>query len=252
MSMVFVYTGNGQSVPPDVVSVRFDPNVTEVEEEAFQDCKQLKSITIPSTVKKIGTTAFSCCSNLRKVVLNEGLQKIDTLAFCGCHALESIALPSTLAEIDGIAFYNCDSLVEVTMSGICEKIVGTAFLHCTSLERIDFPSISNRLNNIMQTKHYQIEVQIDEVRGVVERRGSELSIPASIIDRGRHWNTTKQHLEQIVSWIKYYEVKEATTLFELALWKAMDQVDNNNNPAFREARRIEVPGPVKDTILLYL
>jgi len=59
-------------------------------------------------------------------------------------------------------------------------------------------------------------------------------------------------LDEIVSLIVYYEMKEATTLFELALWKArIDQTDMSN-PADRTASRIEVPGPVKDTILQYL
>jgi len=52
--------------------------------------------------------------------------------------------------------------------------------------------------------------------------------------------------------IVYYEMKEAATLFELALWKArIDQADMSN-PADRMASRIEVPGPVKGTILQYL
>ena len=49
---------------------------------------------------------------------------------------------------------------------------------------------------------------------------------------------------------KYHEIKEATTLFELALWKA--KIDQEEHPISREAYRIEVPGPVKDAILQYL
>ena len=42
-------------------------------------------------------------------------------------------------------------------------------------------------------------------------------------------------------------------MFELALWKAkIDQVDDVVELASRDAYRIEVPGPVKDTILQYL
>ena len=42
-------------------------------------------------------------------------------------------------------------------------------------------------------------------------------------------------------------------LFELALWKAkIDQVDDVDEITSRDAYRIEVPGPVKDTILQYL
>jgi len=66
------------------------------------------------------------------------------------------------------------------------------------------------------------------------------------------WDTTKQILDQIVSKVKHYELKEATTLFELAMWKAkIDQVGGINRHD-RDACRVDVPGPVKDTILQYL
>ena len=63
----------------------------------------------------------------------------------------------------------------------------------------------------------------------------------------------KEKLERIVGLIRYYELKEATTLFELALWKAkIDQSDMSNPGDHRDACRVDVPGPVKDTILQYL
>ena len=68
----------------------------------------------------------------------------------------------------------------------------------------------------------------------------------------------KEKLDKIIRLITYYEMKEATTLFELALWKAkIDQADEaddkvNNYITNREACRVEVPGPIKDTILQYL
>ena len=52
--------------------------------------------------------------------------------------------------------------------------------------------------------------------------------------------------------ISYYELKEATSTFELALWKfKLDQVDEAN-PIPRKKCRMDVPGPVKDIILQYL
>ena len=49
-----------------------------------------------------------------------------------------------------------------------------------------------------------------------------------------------------------YELKEATSTFELALWKSkLDQADATNTTN-RDAYRIDVPGPVKDTMLQYL
>ena len=72
-SAVFIYTGKGQTVPKDVISVRFHPSVTEVE-----------------------NMAFKVRSSLREVVLNEGLLKIGALAFEKCTALQCIKLPTTV------------------------------------------------------------------------------------------------------------------------------------------------------------
>ena len=69
---------------------------------------------------------------------------------------------------------------------------------------------------------------------------------------GSNWDIVKQRLDRIVHLITYYETRAATTQFELALWQTnMDQADDIN-PNNREAYRIEVPGPVKETILAYL
>lgn len=54
--------------------------------------------------------------------------------------------------------------------------------------------------------------------------------------------------------ILYYLEREATTLFELALWKAkiIQAEEANDDDINRDACRIDVPGPVKETILQYL
>ena len=72
------------------------------------------------------------------------------------------------------------------------------------------------------------------------------------MDEGRNWNRVKQSLDKIIRLISYYELKEATAMFELALWKfKLDQVDKAN-PIPRKKCRMDVPGPVKDIILQYL
>ena len=89
----------------------------------------------------------------------------------------------------------------------------------------------------------------------VERRGSEIFVSAAVLDvaRGTNWNSTKQwQLGQISKSIVHYEMKEGLTLFELALWKAKIDQSDDTSPATRSACRIEVPGPVKATILQYL
>jgi len=131
------------------------------------------------------------------------------------------------------------------------------------LERLIFATISTRLSNITSAGQTEVQNKVDaiindtfpRVRSPLLRRGSELSVStAAIQDLSlNNWPTIKQCLNRIVGLITYYEVKEATTLFELALWKSkIDQADISIPSSDREACRVEVPGPVKDTILQYL
>ena len=76
-------------------------------------------------------------------------------------------------------------------------------------------------------------------------------IPAEVTRRrSSEWGYVKLRIDPVIKWIKYYEMKEATTIFELALWKA--KIDQGEDDVFRPACRIEVPGPVKGAILQYL
>ena len=270
----FEYTGKGCAVPKYVTRVRFHPSVIEVENRAFQYCKQLKgvvfnvglkkigqcafqgcssllSITLPSTVTEIGSYAFNNCFDLSEVVLNNGLQKIGGETFNSCTSLSSITFPSTVIEIGQYAFNRCNNLREVVFHGVPREIGGLH--HRTSLERFTLPTISTRLNNLIQTGHWEdIENEVHEICGDVERSGGELFVSTQTMRGGRNWNRVRESLDKIIGLISYYELKESTSMFELALWKfKLDQVDEAN-PIPRKKCRMDVPGPVKDIILQYL
>ena len=55
---VFEYTGNGQEVPKDVVSVRFHPSVVKVDDKAFYKCNRLKEVILNEGLQYIGQDAF--------------------------------------------------------------------------------------------------------------------------------------------------------------------------------------------------
>ena len=101
---------------------------------------------------------------------------------------------------------------------------------------------------------------MDDIPGV-EWRDGEFVIPAVSREIGNPlFNEIKtlveidnEKLNKVEKLISHYEIREATTLFELALWKArIDQTAASTNPSSYTSSRTEVPGPVKDVILQYL
>jgi len=242
--------------------VVLNEGLEKIGHRAFSDCKALESINLPSTVNEIGNYVFYRCSGLKNVELNEGLKKIGRGAFDGCISLESITLPSSVEEIGDYGFLGCINLREVVWCEGLPMIEPSTFENCLALERFTFPNISSRLEDIIQAGQVDVQNKIQQclLGGIQWSRGrGEIYIPAgrytcgSYTRRRDRWDLVQRHFCRIVKWIKYYEMKEATTIFELALWNAkMDQVEDNTDSHDRDASRIEVPGPVKDTILQYI
>ena len=221
----------GHRVPKDVVRVRILPCVVKIDNNAF--CK---------------------CSDLREVVFSEGLKTIGDAAFARCETLERITLPSTVTDIEKDAFLGCTMLREVACSGALPSIEWNTFSGCPLLERITFPNLSTRLEDIIRAGQVGVQNKLQQcmIRGVIEwRRGGMIYIPVEVTTRRTGWALVQQRFHQIVNWIKYYEMKEATTIFELALWKAK-MIDRGHLFGSRDECRVEMPGPVKDTILQYL
>ena len=220
---------------------------------AFARCS-LECITIPHTVTEIGDSAFYYCRNLREIDLQEGIQSIAQFAFSST-LLERITIPSTVTKIYDRTFACCQNLREVDLHEGIQMISSNAFDNCPSLERFKFPSLSTRLDTIINDGKYDdIENKIENICGLVERRDSDLFIPASSPEwymSSLNWKVVKEILDRIDQLITYYELKEATTLLELAMWRSkIDQAEVKHINC--NVYRIDIPGPVKDTILQYL
>jgi len=232
--------------------VTFNDGLQKIGASAFWYCTSLSTITLPSAVTEIDGHAFCGCGNIRVVVLNEGLQKIGRNAFYGCD-VSTITIPSTVTEIGDYAFGNCYNLTEGVLNEGIQKIGQATFSNYRLLERFTLSTISTRLDALIQTGHWdEINNRVDTARGVVERSDDGLFVTAAAMGGGRNWNQVRESLDRIIALLSYYEIKEGTSIFELALWKfKLDQVDEAN-PIPRKKCRMDVPGPVKDIILQYL
>lgn len=124
--------------PGAKTSVAFPQRVCEIGPQAFQG-SALTDVDVPSSVTTIGMAAFDQCRNLESVTLHDGLVSIGTRAFGWNYALKAIAIPETIAELPDALFKNCGGLEYVSLpSGL--KVIGSgAFSGCTSLRSITIP-----------------------------------------------------------------------------------------------------------------
>lgn len=100
----------------------------------FQDCKALKSVVIKSG--EIPNRAFENCENLKFVTINPNVTFIGWAAFQNCKSLFEIDIPSTITHIDGLAFRHCTSLSKVNLSEGIQYIDNCSFQNCNIKELV--------------------------------------------------------------------------------------------------------------------
>ncbi len=110
----------------------------EIPEDAFKDCKELTSVTLPNSITSIGDQAFEGCNKLTNVNLPDSLTSIGRFAFEDCTSLTSITLPDSLTSIGSSAFYGCRNLANLNLPNGVTSIGGYAFCDCASLNYTEF------------------------------------------------------------------------------------------------------------------
>ena len=97
-------------------SLHYDDGTSEgifrIGMNAFKNCKNLSSITIPASTKTIAHNAFSIANGLRSVEfeMNSRLETIGDTAFVGCESLSSITIPASVTSVGSSIFFGCDNL----------------------------------------------------------------------------------------------------------------------------------------------
>ena len=104
------YVGNSATyvIPSEIDGKR----VTQIGYDAFNDCTELTSITIPDGVTCIGNSAFSYCTSLETVTIPNSVTQIYSRAFYDCTLLKEVTIPASVTSIGNEAFgyyYDRDS-----------------------------------------------------------------------------------------------------------------------------------------------
>ena len=128
---------------------------------AFDDCKNLTSITLPNTATMIDIYAFSGCTGLTDILIPESITKIADDAFYSCSNLKNVHITS-LEKWCAIEFYtyrysssiDCSNplryggnlyvngvlVTDLVIPSTVNSIAAGAFYGCTSITSVTIPS----------------------------------------------------------------------------------------------------------------
>ena len=129
---------------------------TEIPDEAFKGCYNLKTLKLPAGLTQIGYMATAECVNLESIAIPASVEEIGDRAFEDCRSIQTItfggalagapgrfnapAAASQLKRIGNWAFYNAHELQNLTIPEGVTEIGDGAFYGCTYLENLVLPS----------------------------------------------------------------------------------------------------------------
>ena len=116
-----------------LISITIPNSVDSIGDGAFFGCSMLEQITIPNRVKTIGDQTFYGCSNLTSVVLPDSLKQIKSGAFRQCKKLSSINIPQTLTIMEESVFSFCSSLTSMVLPAGLIYLGNNAFYNCSGI-----------------------------------------------------------------------------------------------------------------------
>ena len=123
-------------------------NITEIPENAFENCAALEEIVLPNVITYLGENSFFKCKSLKTIEAAFDIKEIPYLCFYGCEKLKEIKFNDSLTTIAISAFSYCKSLESIDFGTNLETINQAAFDGCVSLEKLHFSDNLKYIGNV--------------------------------------------------------------------------------------------------------
>ena len=123
--------------------------ITKVGNFNFYNCRNIKTVSFPSTLTAIGQGTFQHCSSLENIWIPKSVTSISPSSFTGCYSAKLIYVETDNAVYD--SRNNCNAIIKTAdnelVSGCSVTVIpntvtsigGAAFAHCSTLTKITIP-----------------------------------------------------------------------------------------------------------------
>lgn len=116
-----------------------------ISDYAFYNCSSLQSVTMSDSVKNIGNYAFLGCRKLNLTSLPSMLSCLGIASFYECKKMRINIIPQNITRIPKACFYQCISLDSIFLPPYLQTIGEGAFYNCSQLRYVNFPSSLNAI-----------------------------------------------------------------------------------------------------------
>ena len=120
-------------------TVTYGDCVTSIDNKAFENKYNLKSVTIPNSGTSIGYNAFRGCSGLTSVSIGNSVTSIGNYAFQYSNSLTSVTIPNSVTSLGTHVFDGCISITKLTIGSGITSIGNNAFSGCRSVTSVTIP-----------------------------------------------------------------------------------------------------------------
>lgn len=110
------------------------PNSVDSIAGAFQNCINLKEVTLSKNLRTLANYSFAWCTSLEEIELPEGLEYIGQSAFAGDTLLRTVRIPESVTEMRRAAFSMCSNLQSISLPRNLKKVDSDICFKCTSLK----------------------------------------------------------------------------------------------------------------------
>ncbi|MBR4745667.1 MAG: leucine-rich repeat protein, partial [Clostridia bacterium] len=114
-----------------ITGLTFAEGITRIPANFANNCTNLTTVILPSTLKTIGSYAFANCSSLANMTLNDGLETIGTYAFNYANPNsfgDTLTIPSSVVRIENYAFQRiCPSVFDLSNASNLTYLGSSAF-----------------------------------------------------------------------------------------------------------------------------